>query len=384
MPPAPRPLPLPPVPVTLAVTALCYAWLWPLVIGDIPQSFIPWLNHWIDKGPVGGFAGGFGDYTPPYYYLLAAASLFHGWADPVTLIKAVSVVSVGLLCAATWRLLVALKVERPERLAACVAILPSVAANAALMGQCDALYAAPLVVAVAMAVERRHAAMLVWAGIGLAVKSQAAFIGPFFLALLIARRVPFRLWLLSPLAFATCMFPAWLAGWPAHDLVTIYFKQAGFFEDLSRNAPNIWSVVQATPFAHRYDLSGLASAAAVGAAALYTAHFSARGLTDRALVAAATLAPLIVVGLLPKMHERYFFVADILALAYAAASGSRRGWTDAALVQAGSTLGILAFLTGGAGFAALGALAMIAATMRIAAPLFEGPANDNPLPVQAA
>lgn len=384
MPPATRPLPLPPVGVTLAIAAACYVWLWPLVIGDIPQSFIPWLNHLVDKGPVGGFAGGFGDYTPPYYYLLAVASLFASWIDPVTLIKSVSVVSVALLCVATWRLLVALKVERPERLAACIALLPSVATNAALMGQCDALYAAPLVVAVAMAVERKHAAMLVWAGVALAIKSQAAFAGPFFLALLIARRVPVRLWLLSPLAFAACMVPAWAAGWPAHDLATIYFRQAGFFEDLSRNAPNIWAVIQSTPLVHRHDLSGLASAAAIGGAALYTAHFSAHRLSDRALVAAAALAPLIVVGLLPKMHERYFFVADILVVACAAAGRGRRGWTDAALVQAGSTLGILAFLSGIAGLASLGAVAMVAATIRIAAPLFERPANDNPLPVQAA
>ena len=126
------------------------------LIGDIAQSFIPWLEHLIDKGPVGGFAGGFGDYTPPYYYLLAVASLFAGWVDGVTLIKSVSVVSVALLCLASWRLLIASRVARPERLAVCVALLPSVATNAALMGQCDALYAAPLVMAVACAVERRH------------------------------------------------------------------------------------------------------------------------------------------------------------------------------------------------------------------------------------
>lgn len=379
----PRPLPLPPVGLTLAVTAAVYAWLWPLVIGDIPQSFVPWFEHLVAKGPVGGFAGGFGDYTPPYYYLLALASLFAGIVPAVTLIKAVAVASVALLCLATWRLLRALRVARPERLAAGVALLPSVAANAALMGQCDALYAAPLVMAVACAVERRHVAMLAWAGIALAVKSQAAFTGPFFLALLIARAVPLRLWLASPAAFVACMVPAWAAGWPAGDLATVYFRQAGFFEDLSRNAPNLWAIVQAWPVAGLYPLAGLASVAAVGGAALYTAHFTARGLTDRALVAAATLAPLVVVGLLPRMHERYFFVADILVLAAAAAAGTRRGWVDAALVQAGSLLGILAFLSGLAGLASLGAVAMIAATVRIAAPLFARPANDNPLPVQA-
>ena len=380
---SPRPLPLPIVPVTLAAACALYAWLWPLIIGDIPQSFVPWLNHWIERGAIGGFAGGFGDYTPPYYYLLAIASLFHTLLPPVALIKAVSVVSAALLAIATWRLLIALKVARPERLAALILVLPSVAANAALMGQCDALYAAPLVMAVACAVERRHAAMLLWAGVGLAVKSQAAFIGPFFLALLIARRVPLRLWLLSPLAFVGCMVPAWLMGWPAADLATIYFKQAGFFEDLSRNAPNVWAVVQSLP-SSGLPLAGLASAAAVGASALYVAHFSVRGLTDRALLAAATLAPLLVVGLLPKMHERYFFVADILALGYAAATGTRRAWIDALLVQGGSVLGILAFLSGVAGLAAVGAVAMIAATVRMAAPLFARPANDNPLPIQPA
>jgi hypothetical protein len=80
------------------------------------------------------------------------------------------------------------------------------------------------------------------------------------------------------------------------------------------------------------------------------------------------------------MHEHYFLLADILVLAYAAAERTRHAWTTAALVQAGSILGIGASFSGIAGLGCVGAVAMIVATVRLGAPLFRGPANDNPLP----
>ena len=77
------------------------------------------------------------------------------------------------------------------------------------------------------------------------------------------------------------------------------------------------------------------------------------------------------------MHERYFFLADVLSLALAATERNRASCKIACLVQVGSMAGILAFATGVAGLAALGGVLMIGATALTARPLFAGPANDN-------
>jgi Gpi18-like mannosyltransferase len=241
------------------------------------------------------------------------------------------------------------------------------------------MWSAACVMALAAALQRRHAAMLAWCGIALGFKLQAAFFFPFVLGLLIARRVPLRLWPIGPAVWFATLLPAWAAGWPLGDLLTIYLRQGGAYAGTVLNAPNIWSIADALPALDGVPLTGLAFAAASGASATYVAWLSSRPQYGRQLMEAALLAPLLVVGLLPRMHERYFFLADVLSLVIALAWPDRRSVTIAALVQAGSLLALLAYMSGVSGLAGLGAVAMIVATIRLARPLLVPAANDNPV-----
>ena len=95
------------------------------------------------------------------------------------------------------------------------------------------------------------------------------------------------------------------------------------------------------------------------------------------LVGMAALAALLAAGLLPRMHERYFLLADILILGFAIARGTRSAFTLAALVQLGSTAAIIGYLGLGIPMVAIGAVCMIAATWIAAQPLIGPHANDN-------
>lgn len=362
----------------LAAAALLYAWFWPLVTPDSTASYIPWLNHIQTTGPVAAFSSPFGDYSPPYYYVLATLSLLSDVLPDATLVKLVGVIGTAWLTVAVHRLLWALDVADPWRIALFVPLLPGVALNASLMASADASWAAPCVLALACAAGRRHVAMLIWCGVALSIKQQAIFAAPFVLGLLLSRRVPVRLWPAAPAAMLAMYLPAWAAGWPLSDLLTVYVRQAGFVDGLSLNAPNVWAIVQTVPGFEARALTGIALAAAAAAGVWLAARLTMMRLSGQTLIAAALLAPLLMVGLLPRMHERYFFLADVLALIWAAVAGTRRASGDAALVQLGSTLGILAYMSGVGGLACLGAVAMIVATRRVAIALFSAePANDN-------
>ncbi len=350
-----------------------------LTTPDLIVYNIPWFYHIAASGPVAAFAAPFGNYSPPYYYLLVGALPLHGLIPAALAVKLVSFACTGLLAMAVWRLLVAIGVAHAARWALVVPLLPSVMISGAILGQCDALYAAPCVMAVASAIKRRHAAMFLWCGVAFAIKAQAVFGAPFVLAIVIARQIPVRLWLFAPLGYAAMLAPAALAGWPIANLLTIYLHQSETFADISRNAPNIWMVAQlagvTTP------LVGLAFAAAMGAIGAYAARLgaTARHFAAPLLLRSALLAPLIVAGLLPKMHDRYFFLADVLSLALAIAAPARDTWRIHAHVQLGSVLALVAYLTGLPWLAALGAVPMISATILVARPLFWRGANDNPL-----
>lgn len=376
---APARSPLPPVPVTLAAAVALHLAFWHIVAADMTAYLLPWFDHIRQTGPIAAFAAPFSNYTPPYLYLLALFSPFAPFVPAVSLIKLISVTGTGALALAVRHLLIRLDVPQPERGAALVFLLPSVAINASLLGQADMFWAAPCIMALAAALDRRHTVMLLWCGVALSFKAQSVLIAPFFIAVLIHRRVPLRLWPLTPLATAAMMMPAILAGWPPGDLLAIYAQQSTTFADLSRNAPNIWSIIDLLPRGDDMPLLGLAFTAAIGVSAAYIARFSAQPMHGRVLIAAALLAMLVTAGLLPKMHERFFYLADIVALVLAVAADDRNSWRTALLVQTGSTLALFAYLSGIESVAAISAVPMLIATWRVAVPLLQPAANDNPL-----
>lgn len=370
----------PPAPWLVALFAAVQAWvLWPFFTPDMTAYLIPWLETIREVGIADAFARPFSNYMPSYLYLLALVSPLTAWLDPMSVIKLLSIAGTTALALAMHRLLGALGAPHRAHWAALAVVLPSVSFNALLMGQCDAIYVAACLMAVAMAVERRHLAMFAWCGIAVAFKAQAALVAPFFLALAIQRRVPLVQWLAAPAALLALMAPALLAGWPPADIASIYFRQAGTFStDIARNAPNIWSLAgMAVPeFAPR--LFALALAAALGAAAWFVAKMQIVRFDNAGLVGMAALAVLLTAGLLPRMHERYFLLADMLILAFAIARGTRSAYALAGLVQIGSFAAITGYLGLGAPMVAVGAVCMIAATWIAAQPLIAPNANDNP------
>lgn len=367
---------LPPAWIAIALSATLHVILWPTVPIDVTIFLRPWYDHILAAGPVGAFAEPFSNYNPPYLYLLAITTLFDRIAPAAALIKALSIAGTVVLALAVRRLLISLGNGESVQGAALIFMVPSVLANAVVLSQCDAMWAAACVMALVYAVERRHVAMLAWCGVAIAFKLQAVFVAPLFLALLLQRRVPIATWCVAPAVMVALLVPAALAGWPPADLATIYLRQSQTMPGIVFNAPNIWSIVAGLPGAGALPLTGIAFALTAAATAAYVAHFSRHALAGADIVAAALLATLIVAGLLPSMHERYFFLADITALVLAIVRQDARSWRIAGLVQIGSVLALLAYMSGAAVLAIFGGAAMTAATVMLLVGLSTRPARS--------
>ena len=113
-----------------------------------------------------------------------------------------------------------------------------------------------------------------------------------------------------------------LLGKPLGDILGVYFGQAAEYSGyLNLNAPNMYALIPHgaevnTALAARL---GILAALALAAAVLAALLVFRRQADDRALLAAAVVLAIGVPFLLPHMHERYFFLADVLALAWACA-----------------------------------------------------------------
>lgn len=328
--------------VALLIAFVC-AMLWPATTGDMRNFLIPWLDTILDRGPIEAFTRPFSNYTPPYLYLLAAVSPLASILPKMSVIKLLSLLGMVALGIAAHELLRAAGDRRSTEGAFWLLLLPTIVINAAALGQADAFWTAACVMAVACAIERRALAMLIWFGLAVSFKAQAIFLAPFIGQRLLQQKITPPLWPIPLLMYLLAMAPAALAGWPISDLLTVYLRQAQWNPTFIGNAANPWSLVQYV--APQVGLAWLwiGDAAAVAAAVLLIVGFRRRAETDAQwLLNLALLSALVIPFLLPKMHERFFFLGDVLSFLLAWMTRDRRLIAVAVLVQCG----LLAALAG--------------------------------------
>jgi Gpi18-like mannosyltransferase len=273
--------------------------------------------------------GSFSEYSPAHIYLLNLVS----WIpDPVTAVKLLNVPFIVSLAMAVDRL--------SGRTGATVVLcLPSLLINAFAIGQCDVIYVSFLVWFVVFAEQRRPLWCALMFGLAFSFKAQAMFLSPAFLYLLLSGRVKVWHTAMVPIVYCVLMIPAAIAGRPWSELLTVYLHQTQLRHILSLNAPNPWWIFQAIVDYRTGLIIGLGLGATLAFIIAVWGWRRGAPILTVAAIAAVTL-PFV----LPKMTERYFFVADIMTLALA--FRNPQTWPIAALVQISSVLASLTYLTG--------------------------------------
>ncbi|GJD82074.1 hypothetical protein NBEOAGPD_5333 [Methylobacterium gregans] len=354
---------------------------------DAHWWFLPWLRHILDHGVVQTLsinlpvlvpeANNAGNYTPPYLYLLSVGSYASAFADDLTVIKMVSI-SGAIFCAASLAYLLSGYVRREIALCGAIAylLLPSVVSNAAAWGQIESFYTGFVLIAVARAGRDDLVSCMIAFGVAVSIKLQAVFIAPFLLYLVISRRASVGVLVIPPVVYALMMVPAWMAGRPARDLAMIYVEQSHAYPWLSMNAPNPWTFVQY----FRLIPQPTGMVLGIGAGLVVGLTIAGLGFVRREsgrrdegpellliALASATLIPYV----LPKMGDRYFFMADTLSYALAIAHTRRWSVGAALAIQIGSFGAYLTHFTGYRVGTGLGVLAMTVAVIVICSRMLE-------------
>lgn len=286
------------------------------------QDFLSrWVQHFRDNGGFASLSGSVGNYNVPYLYFLALFSYLG--TDDLYLIKLLSTLFDVLLAFGAMRLAGLFTRSRVRLLFVYFAVLfwPTVALNSAVWGQCDSIYVSLALLALYWGMSGKPALGMAAMACSFAFKLQAVFIMPVFVLLLIAKRVKLWHFLIFPAVYMLLMLPAILAGRPVLDTITLYFDQMGSVGSaLNYNSPSI--------FAFARDVSDEALAAKLGTAAAFTLMFAVfawfwwrrSSITNWALLGGALILVVGIPFLLPHMHDRYFYAADILSLAFAVAA----------------------------------------------------------------
>ncbi|OGO65666.1 MAG: hypothetical protein A2030_00020 [Chloroflexi bacterium RBG_19FT_COMBO_50_10] len=196
-----------------------------------------------------------------------------------------------------------------------VLFAPTIVLNSALWGQCDSIFTAFLLMCVYFLLTDDGAYAGLAFGAALAFKLQAIFLAPLLLALVIKRRLAWKHLLWIPLVYLILIIPAWVAGCPLLELLKIYLDQSQAYPSLTLNAPTFYAWLPESLYTILYP-AGVIWAVSLVFLYLLMVYKGRLKLSQGLLLNLGMLAVLLVPFVLPKMHERYFYAADLLSIAY--------------------------------------------------------------------
>src|SRR3569623_57874 len=325
----------------VVVSALAVrAALLPIETADLTGFLVPWWNQMKDHGHLAALKTGFSNYAPAYLYLLALLSYLP--VSPRVAIKSLSIAFEAVQAAAFVAIALRSNLGRTKqgRLLALALLLfaPSVVLNGAAWAQCDGIHTAFALLALRAALAERWIRAALLTGVALSFKLQATFFAPALLLILAKRPLPRRksfALMLVPVVFLISLIPAWLAGRPARELLKIYLDQTRTYTDLTLSGPTLYQWLPGAPSSPFRTIGVILPVTAL-AAGLYLVRQSFKRWGDYERILTAIATTLVCPFLLPSMHERYFYTADVLSMLLL--FWSPRRWWVPLIVSAASTV----------------------------------------------
>lgn len=283
--------------------------------GDYNTFLTKWVEHYSVNGGFKGLSESVGNYNVPYLYFLALFSYIP--VRDLYLIKLLSIFFDVVLAFGMMKLAGVFTQSKRKRLAAYLItlLLPTAIINSAMWGQCDSIYVSLAVLSLWFAFSDRPKLSMVFIALSFGFKLQAIFIMPFFLVLFFAKKIKFWHFFIFPVTYVFEILPAVLFGRPFVNTLTLYFSQADTVGNgLNYNSPSFFSMISGNVNIAAFSAVGVTAAFLFVFAILLWAWYRRENLNNEALLGIAVLFAAGIPFLLPHMHDRYFFMLDVLAL----------------------------------------------------------------------
>lgn len=302
--------------ITISIWARCH-WV-DFESRDLTLHILPWYRNLVSKGVRNGLATDISNYTPPYLYLLALVTKINLRFPEIAGIKAI-----GWLFDIYGSFIMALIAYNKHRnfssafLAASLYFaLPTVWMNSSLWGQADGIYSALLLTSILFLFWGKSFWALLFFSISFTFKLQAIFFMPALLVFVLQKKIRWYHFLLIPLVYLILIMPSAYFGRSMHEMLTIYLNQISSNDEWTYNGQNFFAFMpSAVPKTYSMGFVLLG-----GLIALIWIYFTFKNNTLKesteillVSLSSVTLVP----SLLPYMHERYFFLSEIISLALA-------------------------------------------------------------------
>ncbi len=302
-----------------------------------------WYGFLAQHGIKGLANGTFSNYPPAYLYFLWFTTLLK-WISPAVAIKLIPT-AFDLLSA--WMIYKIARTkfpdDKPILFAAIFLLLPTVMVNSTGWGQIDNTYTSFLLVCFYLILTRRPFWALAAFGAAFSFKAQAIFLLPFLGIMLLRKQVRWYDFFAIPIVYLILPLPAMLLGRSWESIINLYVGQVGQFQDLSRNAPNLYVFIPNEYYHPMFEI-GLGVFAVAMLVWAWINWRAKSPISPKQLALTALVSAALVPFLLPKMHDRYFYQADVFSLMTAMLAPEL--WFVPILFQVSSGIAYSAFLLG--------------------------------------
>lgn len=312
------------------------------------------LSDWYERLRIVGLknafiGGGIGDYNCPYIILLWVLTKLP--LSPLLAIKLVSIFfDFGIAIMSALVVKEILKNKKVEGLKSSFAILatysiiillPTVMINSALWAQCDAIYTFFIITSLYLLLKDKYSFSFIMLGCAFAFKLQFIFVLPIYLLIYLKNRnFSFLNFLWIPAMLVVLSLPALICGLPFIHIFKTYILQVGEYKALTLNMFNIYQVFNGD---YEYvSLIGYGLCALIFCLLFYYVSNFYKKIEKYQLSTLMLFSVLVCVCFLPSMHERYGYVAVILAVIYFTTNNGSA--TVFILLEGLSLLGYCSFL----------------------------------------
>ena len=288
-----------------------------VVTGD----WTTWWELWFEQLYKGGFqslAGDWYDYAPPFVYLLWIISVL-----PINSMTGFKLMMSGFdFMAAIVAALIIYEITKNRTKSlltyAVFMLNPIFLVNSSLWAQCDMLPMFWVLLCTYFFVKERPSMAMFFFGVAFAFKLQPLWLVPMLVILWVNKKVDLKHFLWLPVNYFIGIIPAWIAGRPLLDLLTIYISQTeaeGW--SLALKYSNIYYLIGETGFIDEYHTAGVWLSLAVFMIVLYYIGRKKLKINAEFILLLGGFVGLLAPFFLPQMHERYSFFAEVFLILYA-------------------------------------------------------------------
>ena len=287
---------------------------------DYLYAYSVWINFVRSNGYFFSLKEAFTNYTPPFNYLLVLLSYL-----PVNSLYSIKTVSIIFDYIIAFYVMLIVREKYDSRFISwlsffAVLFTPTVILNGAVWGQSDSIYASGIIAMLYFLIKKRWGLALLSFSLAFAFKLQSIFLFPLLTVFFLKERKIRKYFALIPLTYLIFILPNYFLGRSFIDLLTIYWHlqiNHGYgLDKLTQNAPNIYQWIPIYLVNIAVPIGLFFTFTAVTFIILFINkidYFLNKELTIKLSVIFSLVIPFF----LPRMHERYFFLADLLSIIYA-------------------------------------------------------------------